>query len=370
MSNSNNRILIVIPSLTLGGAEKQAFEYAKALIKLGCHPVVLGMGRIGELEIRLKKEGVEFHTFSFNTFFTANKLRQVFFLVRFIFFLRKLKCKKVIPFTYWPNVILRLVYKFSRISEIYWNQRSVDSELPTILWERLGLKFKSKYIANSIASATSISKRHQVDFKKIAIIYNVMEHSEGTKSITKSTSINIVMVANFFPEKDHFTLIRAFSQIVNSNLGLDVKLHLIGNAPGIIIRLLESKALAFDLGLCEKIIFHGIVNDVKKILTQMDIGILSSKSEGFSNAIMEYMDIGLPVVASNIPANVEALGESNINNLFELGNVNELSNILKRLIFNKSLREEIGFKNRSYANNKFNIDGLHLNLKKKLFNEN
>jgi glycosyltransferase involved in cell wall biosynthesis len=366
MSSSKNRILIVIPSLTLGGAEKQAFEYAKALIKLGCHPVVLGMGRIGELEIRLKKEGIEFHTFSFHTFFTANKLRQVFFLVRFIFFLRKLKCKKVIPFTYWPNVILRLVYKFSRISEIYWNQRSVDSELPTILWERLGLKFKSKYIANSIASATSISIRHHVDLKKIAIIYNVMELSEGTKSITKSTSINIVMVANFFPEKDHETVLLAFNKIIKDYPDLIFKLHLVGASPGKSPKLLEMKSLAFDLNLCGKVIFYGVLTDVKQVLSQMDLAILSTFSEGFSNAIMEYMDGGLPIIATDIPANIEALTIENQQYLFPISDEHKLTKLISRFVEDHELRNKVGARNKELANLRFNQINLLTALKETL----
>ena len=364
--NKEDNILIIIPSLTLGGAEKQALEYTKSLKRLGYSPIILGLGKEGGMINKLKDLEIEYKTYSFKGFFKAKKIKQLFFLLKFIFFVRSLNCKTGISFTYWPNVIFKLIYPFCGIKKIYWNQRSVDSISQPIFWERLSKNIKVNYIANSLASARSIAKKHSVSKNDIHVIYNVMDLSPSTIINQEKNTIDIIMVANFFEEKDHFTLIYAFQKLVSQHSNLDLKLHLVGTVPGGSDRLIDAKALAFDLGLSDRVIFHGLVIDMKMILTQMDIGVLSTFSEGFSNAIMEYMEAGLPVVASAIESNLEALTDLNKEFLFEVENVNELVNKLELFILDENLRKEVGMKNSEIAQNSFHIHNLDISLKQLL----
>ena len=364
--NKENNILIIIPSLTLGGAEKQALKYAQSLKRLGFRPFVLGLGREGELVTKLKELEINYKTYSFAVFFNSNKFTQLLFLLKFTLFVFSLKCKSAISFTYWPNVIFKLIHPFCGIKKMYWNQRSVDSISQPIFWERLSKNIKVNYIANSFASARSIAEKHAVSKNDIHVIYNVMNLSSANKTNQEKNTIDIIMVANFFEEKDHFTLIYAFRKLVSQHSSLDLKLHFVGSAPGGSDREIEAKALAFDLGLSQSVIFHGAVIDIKTILKQMDIGVLSTFSEGFSNAIMEYMDEGLPVVATSIGSNLEALTDLNKEFLFEVENVDELIEKLNQFILDENLRKEIGARNREIAHNTFHIRNLDEALKKLL----
>jgi glycosyltransferase involved in cell wall biosynthesis len=356
------KVLIIIPSLTLGGAEKQALEYAKAIKRLELKPIVLGIGREGEMVPKLKELEIDYKTYSFANFFHSNKFKQLLFLLKFTFFIHSLKCKKAISFTYWPNIIFKLIHPFCGIKKMYWNQRSVDSSSQPIFWERLSKYIKVNYIANSLASAGNIAEKHSVSKNDIHVIHNVMDLSFANKMNQEKNTIDIIMVANFFEEKDHFTLIYAFQKLIIQHSSLDLKLHFVGTAPGGSDRMTEAKALAFDLGLSESVIFHGAVIDVKMILKQMDIGVLSTYSEGFSNAIMEYMEVGLPVVATDIASNLEALSDLNKEFLFEIENVNELTNKLESFILDENLRKEIGMKNREIAQNSFHVRNLDNSL--------
>ena len=249
---------------------------------------------------------------------------------------------------------------------MYWNQRSVDSKLQPVFWERISKNIKVNYIANSSASAGSIAKRHAVEQDAIQVIYNVMDLSSSKVLKQEKNTIDIIMVANFFEEKDHFTLLKAFEKVLKLHPEQVLKLNLVGTAPGGSKRLLEVKAMAFDLGLCKKVVFHGVVSAVKSMLQQMDIGVLSTYSEGFSNAIMEYMDAGLPVVASAIGPNLEALTELNKAFLFEVEHVDELASKLEILILDENLRREIGAKNRAIAHKSFHVSNLDIKLKQLL----
>ncbi len=65
--------------------------------------------------------------------------------------------------------------------------------------------------------------------------------------------------------------------------------------------------LAEELGIAEKVFFTDGQGAVPDYLGRMAVGCLCSTSEGFSNAILEYMAAGLPVVATAVGGNPEAV---------------------------------------------------------------
>ena len=356
MSNSKNRILIVIPSLTLGGAEKQAFEYAKAMKLKGLEPVLLGFGREGELLVSLKLEGIRYETFPMANFFKSRKLRKLYELFRFLLFLKKIKADKLIAFTYWPNVLCGCIYKLAGIKTMFWNQRSVDENISISIWEKWAIKNKMRYIANSETCRDFIAKRHRLhSIEEVEVILNTIELPELKLAQKNPLPIlNFVMVANFFEEKDQLTVLKAYNIYIEKEENPSAILHFIGTAPGKGMRLLQAKELAFELGLTNKQVhFHGTLSNVTDFIQHCDIGILSTYSEGFSNAIMEYMVHGLPVIATDIPSNKEALTHENESLLFSLNDEHTLSAHLEQLANDEQLRKRTGALNRKIAERMF-----------------
>ena len=103
-----------------------------------------------------------------------------------------------------------------------------------------------------------------------------------------------------------------------------------------------------------------------------DIGILASHEEGFSN-VLEKMMCGLPVVATSVGGNVDAIacGESGL--LVEPKNANQLAQALKRLVCDQNYRRVLGSNARKTAKRKFSIDREHqdyIQLYKRLLSEN
>jgi len=124
-----------------------------------------------------------------------------------------------------------------------------------------------------------------------------------------------VSVANLRPVKDLSTLLVAAS-LVRREL-LAAQFLLVGEGP--LRETLESQAALLNLNPAVR--FLGAHADVRPYLAAADVGLLTSRSEASSNAILEYMATGLPVLASGIPANRELLGEG----FFEPGNASELA---------------------------------------------
>ena len=70
------------------------------------------------------------------------------------------------------------------------------------------------------------------------------------------------------------------------------------------------QAYAAELGLTEDVFFIGRCDRVGDLLSISDIGVLSSKAEGFSNSILEYMAAALPVVATDVGGAREVIIEA------------------------------------------------------------
>jgi len=69
----------------------------------------------------------------------------------------------------------------------------------------------------------------------------------------------------------------------------------------------KLESLVNDLGLAGRFQFVGAVSDLRKHLAAADIFVLPSRSEGFSNAIIEAMAAGLAVIATDVGGNAEAV---------------------------------------------------------------
>jgi len=66
---------------------------------------------------------------------------------------------------------------------------------------------------------------------------------------------------------------------------------------------------ASSLGIEKDILFVGTVCNVLPYLEAADVGVLSSLSEGLPNAILEYMAMGLPIVATDVGGVGELMGK-------------------------------------------------------------
>lgn len=136
----------------------------------------------------------------------------------------------------------------------------------------------------------------------------------------------VVMVAAFRNQKDHLCLIKAISI-----LPVKYKLIFIGDGENIV----QNKATVESMGLTNRISFWGVRTDVYNILKMCDIGVLSSKWEGFGLAAIEYMACGLPAVVSDVPGLANVVGEAA--SKFEAGNSCQLAEILTEISNNKQI---------------------------------
>jgi glycosyltransferase involved in cell wall biosynthesis len=316
--SSKQKVLVLLPVFDLGGAEKQGLYIAKSLQDSGMYEVEVwaldqGSGNLCELldAANLKYSNLKI---PFSSFY--NRKKRIGVYLKFRKSLKKARINSIIPFTYHCNVMSASTYKFAGVSKCLWFQIAMEFHIPMSTFEKLALKFKPTYAANSRAAGSFIAERHGQNAEDIAFIPNPFEKIAfkiekadwRSKLGIAEDEIMLFVAANFFPEKDHETLINGFQIALKQNPKL--KLVLAGSQ-NYIERINLVKAKCFDLGMSDKnVIFVGASDDVPGLIKAAEICLLTSVSEGSPNALIEYMGYGKPIVASSIPSIVELLKPS------------------------------------------------------------
>ena len=104
----------------------------------------------------------------------------------------------------------------------------------------------------------------------------------------------------------------------------------------------ELDSLARALGLEDRCVLHGPVADIPAFLAGLDVAVLCSRSEGMSNALLEYMAAGKAIVATAVGANVQLL-KNNVNGLLvPVGDPVRLAGALRRLLRDPALGRRLG----------------------------
>ncbi|TFH64383.1 MAG: glycosyltransferase [Candidatus Zixiibacteriota bacterium] len=231
------------------------------------------------------------------------------------------------------------------------------------LKERLLLKLANRYphrwLANSQAVADTISRLEAIDRSSFDVIYNGVEipapGTAGTAEAVKPSQ-TVIMVANLRPVKAVDTLIRAAAVVVKSVP--NVRFAIVGDGP----QRASLLKLAAELSLAEQIDFLGSTSDVRATLRSTAVGVLTSTSEGFSNAILEYMCAGLPVVAAEVGGNREAVLDGKTGFLIAPGDHDALAAKLIYLLTSPDESLRLGRAGRVRAEAKFSLAAMILNF--------
>ena len=117
------------------------------------------------------------------------------------------------------------------------------------------------------------------------------------------------------------------------------RLLLVGRDDGL-EEFLLTKIHEYDLS--DNILFLGSRNDTAEIFAASDIALLCSHEEGFSNAIIEAMAAGLPVIATDVGGNPEAIIDNLTGLLVKPSDTEQLGRAILKLSRDPALRKELG----------------------------
>ena len=134
----------------------------------------------------------------------------------------------------------------------------------------------------------------------------------------------------------------------------DRKLQLVIIGTGVELPRLQENAARLGIGAAS--VFMPAQRNVARWMRAMDIFVLPSLSEAFSNSLLEAMACGCCVVGSRVGGTPELIGENSRGLLFEPGNSQDLANCLTKLIQDESLRAEFGCRAAQHARQNLSIE--------------
>lgn len=150
----------------------------------------------------------------------------------------------------------------------------------------------------------------------------------------------IVTTGRLNKQKNHPLLIRSFKRIAEEFP--EYKLIIYGEGP----ERQNIKALIQELGLQERVLLPGTINDVPAKIYKSSLYVLPSDFEGMPNALMEAMALGLPCISTDCPCGGPRELTTNEQDclLVPVGDENALANAMRRILKNPDVAQLMGKK--------------------------
>ncbi|UFH35695.1 glycosyltransferase [Flavobacterium acetivorans] len=329
------RIVQIIDSLEAGGAERMAVNYANALVGEIDFSGLVATRKEGLLRNQVQ-EGVSY------LFLNKKNSLDLAALFRLRAYVKKNKIRIVHAHSssFFIAALLKLVCPSV---QLIWHDHYGNNEF---LLERTSfvLKRTLPFFDGIIAVNQKLRSwsEEYLNFKNAICLDNFPSDWNAVSERTSLKGIEgkrIVCLANLRMQKDHFLLLRVAKRMKESHP--DWSFHLIGKDFGDAYSE-EIKRLLVEYDLEDSVFLYGSREDVSPILRQSTIGVLTSKSEGFPLALLEYGRCKIPVVVTQV-GEIPSLVQNNKNGFIVVAQDEELFfGALVQLIENEKLRIDFG----------------------------
>jgi glycosyltransferase involved in cell wall biosynthesis len=329
------KIVYLIDQLNIGGTENQLLATVNRLDRAKFEPLLVCL-RPSEYFSQCKIQCYK-HLFNVGSLASLDGLKK---LIEFSMFLRKQKIDIVQTFFFDSTVFGVLSAKLARVGRTISCRRDMGFWYnPTLLKVlRVINLMTDRILVNSRAIKDNVVEKEHVRPSKIDVLYNGIDiepFSIKYDMVTLRSELGIPpadkivgIVANLNRQVKRVDLfVSAAAHVLQKRK--QVSFVIVGDGH---LRI-QLERQASELGILNKIHFVGSQDNVIPYLQLMDIGVLTSESEGFSNSILEYMMAGLPVVCFDSGGNCELVTDK-LNGLL----INEQSELSDKI--NSALANE------------------------------
>jgi glycosyltransferase involved in cell wall biosynthesis len=340
MTRTPPRVLLMAHSLGLGGSERQLAEIAMALDRTAVEPLVAAFNATGERADDLARAGVPVLEFPLRSFVHPSAVATAASFVRW---LRRERVSVVHPFDV-PSVMFAVpLARLARVPLVVSSQRGDRALFPAAYRRVLRLTdlLADAVVVNSSYIARLLTTRDGVPARRVHACPNGVDTSRfrpGHRARPDGLSAEglvIGTVAVLRPEKSIATLVEAFARLGES----PHRLVIVGDGPC----KPDLVALAERLGVADRCLFTGPTRTAEDWYRRIDVFVLPSLNESFSNALLEAMACGCCVVASAVGGNVELIRDGQNGRLFAVGDEADLARCLESLLASSETRDTLAW---------------------------
>lgn len=343
------KIMYVIPTLNVGGAEKLVINLVNKINKNKFEPIILlfynnknYLENLIEQDIKIikldKKRGLDLSMFK--------KVHNV------------IKEEKPDIIHAHLDTLLYLMPYLHKIKRKIFTVHNMANE------EAVGLQrlvryacFKLKLIEPiGLSPTVSESIEQLYNLKNVKYVYNGINVQQYFSSY-KTNVFNIIAVGTLKPQKNYEMMIEVAKKLKDN--GLNYTLHILGD--GTLKNDISNKIHRYNLE--ENIILHGAVNNVSYYLSKADILISTSNYEGIPLSILEALASSLPVICTDVGGNVDLIFNGENGFLIEKGNVNKMVKSIIEIYKNEDKRKEMALNAREKSK-KYDISNTMVEYEK------
>jgi glycosyltransferase involved in cell wall biosynthesis len=335
-------------SFETGGSERQFVALARSLnpqrfrLQLGCLQATGGFLQ--------GFQNVESFTLG-GSLYRAQSVRTRWRLARH---LRQHDVAIAHDFDFYTNLTLIPAARLARVPVVIGSQRQMGDLLTRAQSYAQAAAFHlcDRVVCNSRAAASRLIDQG-VSEHKLAVIGNGLFPEAFSKTQPALSrlpgSLRVGMIARMnAPYKNHHIFLNVAARLSASIP--DLEFVLVGDGP--LRPELEQRVERLQLG--GRVHFLGDRKDIAEILASMDVSVIPSASESLSNAALESMAAGVPVVATSIGGNVELLTAGR-GVLVPANNEEALCVALEQVLGSSELRTRLAEAARQYAQSNFTI---------------
>jgi len=213
---------------------------------------------------------------------------------------------------------------------------------------RLVARFGAEYAANCEAAREFAAKTEWIPRRRVTVIRNPVSArrlAEGLARVPPRSSLGalngehiVAMVGTVRPVKDYATFLRAANLVLRAHPS--ARFVVIGSQD--LGYFGEMRALAQALRVADRVSWLGAISNPLCYLPLCDVGVLSSQSEAYSNALVEYAAAGLPAVATDVGGSGEIIEDGTTGFLVPAGDAVALAERISRLLSDEALRARLG----------------------------
>lgn len=254
---------------------------------------------------------------------------------------------------------IQIVQTFFESSDLWAGLVTKVASTAKLIWSRrdMGILRSSKHRAaykwmaslpDAVFAVSDQVRQHciQIDHlpaARVTTIYNGIQLEHWSEFETRSPrldcAIAITTIGNIRQVKGHDIFIKAAALVVRQFP--QATFYIVGSVlePDYFDHLQD---LVQSLGLSTQCYFSGATTDLQQTLRATDVFVLPSRSEGFSNTIIEAMAASLPVVATNVGGNGEAVKDGDTGYVVPVEDPEALAAAILKLISNPAMAVQMG----------------------------
>jgi len=368
-------VLFIIDSFEQGGSERQALQLLRQLHESGEVRMRLAcLQDRGSLKADAEQLGIgEIHEYPLTSFYDLNFVKQ---LRRLVSYVKEHKIDVVHTHCFYTNIFGMTGGFLAGVPARVTSKGETDGFRTAMQKraERMSFVLGHRVIANCLVVQDMLI-REGVNPKRVIQHYNGLDldRLKVSPDISRDDAIAkfglpagrrfITIVANLRnPVKDHPMFLRAAARV---RAAVPDAAFVIAGEGELMPSLRE---LAAGLGIAGDVHFIGRCDDVAMLLQASNVGALSSKAEGFANAILEYMAAGLPAVATAVGGVREAIVEGQTGYIVPSGDDEAMAARIIQVLADDDKARAMGSRGKAIVAEKFSSEH-HLRNTLELYEE-